>query len=226
MWIRLVLMTALGLAVAAPAIETMAEDKSLTTAKQSKRVNVGARREVQRAPHRGIVYPRVGRQVRTLPRNHRRIRVGRDRYHYHNGAFYRPRPHSSYVVVHAPLGARVRHLPPGYIGFHLGPRRYGYVNFTYYLWDRRHEEYVVVDEPEGAPAAVVAASQSSSTEVFVYPSEGQTDDQRDRDRYECYVWAVEQTGFDPSESYAANGSASDYRRAISACLEGRGYTVK
>jgi len=27
---------------------------------------------------------------------------------------------------------------------------------------------------------------------------GQTSEQRDRDRYECYLWANKQTGFDPS----------------------------
>ncbi len=37
-----------------------------------------------------------------------------------------------------------------------------------------------------------------STEVFFYPTRGQAPAQQERDRYECYVWAVKQTGFDPS----------------------------
>jgi hypothetical protein len=145
------------------------------------------------------------------------------------------------------------------------------------------------------------------TEVFFYPNQGQPPEQQDRDSYECYLWAEEQTGFDPSSpglaphhklavvpeippgtdtavgavtgailgasvasrgkgpegalvgavAGAILGSASDaarqeeayrmqsyydrqaakhtadierqasqYRRAISACLEGRGYTVR
>jgi hypothetical protein len=36
------------------------------------------------------------------------------------------------------------------------------------------------------------------TQVFFYPNAGQSPGQQDRDRYECYVWAVKQTGFDPS----------------------------
>ncbi len=36
------------------------------------------------------------------------------------------------------------------------------------------------------------------TEVIAYPSQGQTPEQLDRDRYECHSWAVKQTGFDPS----------------------------
>lgn len=37
-----------------------------------------------------------------------------------------------------------------------------------------------------------------NTTVYAYPLHGQTAEQQDRDRYECYVWAKQQTGFDPS----------------------------
>jgi len=43
-----------------------------------------------------------------------------------------------------------------------------------------------------APAAAI-------TEVFFYPAGGQSPAQQDRDRYECYLWAVKQSGFDPSQ---------------------------
>jgi hypothetical protein len=45
--------------------------------------------------------------------------------------------------------------------------------------------------------------------VFVYPANGQSAEQTDRDRYECHVWAVEQTGVDPSRA-----DASAYERVI------------
>jgi len=139
-------------------------------------------------------------------------------------------------------------------------------------------------------------------DIYIYPNNGQSDAQADRDRYECHQWAVRQSHFDPSlarnvdapqvhvvgpppgaataagavtgavigaavsgprsgpggalfgavagaiigsaadqqreeqmadaqrqynREYAAQARpAQDYRRAISACLEGRGYTVK
>lgn len=139
-------------------------------------------------------------------------------------------------------------------------------------------------------------------DVYVYPSNGQSAEQTDRDRYECHMWAVNQSHFDPSmvsadqaphvtvvtsppgantaagaitgavlgaavstprnapggalvgavagamlgaaadaqnqqqakqaqqqydREYAEHvRPAEDYRRALSACLEGRGYTVK
>lgn len=34
-------------------------------------------------------------------------------------------------------------------------------------------------------------------QVYFYPTAGQSPAQQDRDRYECYNWAVKQTGFDP-----------------------------
>jgi hypothetical protein len=37
-----------------------------------------------------------------------------------------------------------------------------------------------------------------STQIYFYPKQGQSVAQQDRDRYECYLWAVEQSGFDPS----------------------------
>lgn len=151
-----------------------------------------------------------------------------------------------------------------------------------------------VYEPGPPPAAIAR--------VVVYPAQGQSPQQVDRDRYECHVWAVQQTGFDPSQpgvpagarvvvqpanppgtgtavgaiagailgaaiagprnagaglvlggvtgaaigassdansqaqanyeqrqynrSYAqAEAGAANYRRAISACLMGRGYTI-
>lgn len=154
--------------------------------------------------------------------------------------------------------------------------------------------------PQPAPAYVLPRPD---TTVYAYPTENQSPGQQDRDRYQCSVWAVHQTGFDPSApgvpvydrvtvqgpppgtdtaigavagavlgaaisdpwdrgagavfgaltgamigsaSDDANAQASqqamseqayrqqrvlahkasDYRRALSACLEGRGYSVK
>ena len=149
-----------------------------------------------------------------------------------------------------------------------------------------------------------AASESVPPQVYFFPTQGQTAERQERDRYECYNWAVGRTGFDPSRRplpptqrhvvvpsrptgeatvggallgaiigaavsdsrnaasgaivgaaaggllgaasesaqadeearrYAAgqavasagNGrAAADYQRAMSACLEARGYTVK
>ncbi len=45
--------------------------------------------------------------------------------------------------------------------------------------------------------------------VFVYPANGQSPEQTERDRYECHVWAVQQTGVDPSRA-----DAGAYERVV------------
>jgi hypothetical protein len=53
-----------------------------------------------------------------------------------------------------------------------------------------------------APASAVP-SPLPSTQVYFYPNHGQSAAQQDRDRYECYLWAKKQTGFDPSSTQLA-----------------------
>jgi hypothetical protein len=48
-----------------------------------------------------------------------------------------------------------------------------------------------------------AKSQAPSTTVYFYPSRGQSKEQQDRDRYECYRWATDQTKFDPGQAQLA-----------------------
>jgi hypothetical protein len=40
------------------------------------------------------------------------------------------------------------------------------------------------------------------TKVYFYPMQGQSEGQQDRDRYDCHLWAVKQTDFDPTRYLA------------------------
>ena len=68
--------------------------------------------------------------------------------------------------------------------------------------------------------------------MFIYPRQSQSEEQQAKDFDACHNWAVGQTDFDPSKPPAARPDAqttqksSDYLRAISACLDGRGYTLR
>lgn len=42
-----------------------------------------------------------------------------------------------------------------------------------------------------------------STTIYFYPTQGQSVARQDRDRYECYQWAVKQSGFDPGQAQLA-----------------------
>lgn len=79
-----------------------------------------------------------------FPRGYAEVHVGRDRYYYHRGVFYRPGPRG-YYVVRAPRGAFVRVLPPHYARVYIGPSVYYRYGDVYYQ-DYRGG-YVVVDPP-------------------------------------------------------------------------------
>lgn len=45
---------------------------------------------------------------------------------------------------------------------------------------------------------VATAGELPDLTLYAYPNQGQSPEQLDRDRYECYRWAMKETGFDPS----------------------------
>ena len=45
--------------------------------------------------------------------------------------------------------------------------------------------------------------QGFAQQLFIYPTKGQNAQQQSRDRYECHAWAVQQTGYDPSNPQSA-----------------------
>ncbi len=46
--------------------------------------------------------------------------------------------------------------------------------------------------------AFLAAGPAAAQQIFVFPQQGQDQAQQDADRGACHVWAVNQTGFDPT----------------------------
>ncbi len=128
---------------------------------------------------------------------------------------------------------------------------YYYYNDAYYTWSPSAEGYVATDPPPAAiaptndapadisgydanaydgsppgsdPQAPIASgypqnasSAPGSASVYAYPSNGQTAEQQASDRRECEQWAGSQAG--------GPGSA-DYRRAVIACFQGRGYSAQ
>src|SRR5262249_37221863 len=63
------------------------------------------------------------------------------------------------------------------------------------------QEFPPAAAPSTALPPVVRVAPPGAVQsamVYVYPDKGQSAEQSDRDRYECHLWAVRQTGFDPS----------------------------
>lgn len=183
-------------------------------------------------PANAHYYPPPGHVVRTLPRGYHETHHHHDRYYYYGGVWYRPYG-GYYRVVAPPVGISVSLLPDFYTTLWFGGVPYYYANSVYYASRATGVGYVVTEPPSDAVTrGETAAVTSGSDEIFVYPRQSQSEATLARDRYECHRWAVSQTGFDPSqpgggvpESQYAVGRG-DYRRAITACLEARGYTVR
>ncbi len=51
--------------------------------------------------------------------------------------------------------------------------------------------------------ATAVLTPASAQDLFIYPAQGQSQQQLNQDRFECHNWAVGQTGFDPTRAQAA-----------------------
>lgn len=98
--------------------------------------------------------------------------------------------HHTKQVKHAKnpyrIGSHHRSLPRGYKILWISGQRYFHYNHVYYR--KVNNAYIVVEEPTNV----------TISPLYIYPALGQSDEQQRQDRYECHVWASNQTGFDPS----------------------------
>jgi hypothetical protein len=181
--------------------------------------------------HHNRSYPQRGYAVRSLPRGHRVVLHHNDRYYSSHGVWYRHH-HGRYVVVAPPIGLFVPFLPLAYATLWMNGIPYYYANETYYT--HTPGGYVVVEPPQGEVSKIPPNTEEDITgdRLFIYPSRGQSQAQQDKDRYECHQWAVEQTDYDPTQPQdeipmdEIIQQRKDYRRAMTTCLDSRGYAVK
>ena len=69
-------------------------------------------------------------------------------------------------------------------------------------------------------------TEQRALKLYVYPAAGQSEAQTSEDRYQCHVWAADQSSYDPTLATGSRDEAESYTRAFSACMEGRNYVVK
>ena len=176
----------------------------------------------------GRYYPPRGTVRPSLPDGYRPYYRGRDRFYFSGGIWYAPRG-PGFVVVAPPPGLVISVLPPYYSTVWLGGVPYYYADNVYYTWQPDQNGYAVVDPPENADAPS-PPPDSGQDDLMIYPKNGQSTEQQAADKFECNNWAKGQTGFDPTQpgggvSGDPDAARSSYNRAMSACLQGRGYQV-
>ena len=185
-----------------------------------------------RGPAFVVTAPPIGLVVPTLPTFATAIVSAGRAYLYANDVYYRPRPDlGGYEVVNDPeepgvesSGAPAASAPMSATGAPTGAAQL------------TNAANVAGTTAAAAPVATPAVESvgppgGTGSSPYFYPRNGQTPDEQARDRYDCYRFAVAQTGFDPMRvspgtpvgQYADRQGA--YDRAQTACYEGRGYSV-
>jgi hypothetical protein len=180
----------------------------------------------------GRYYPPVGTVRPALVGDYRPYYHGSDRFYFNAGVWYAPRG-TGFVVVRPPVGLVIGVLPPYYSTVWFGGVPYYYADNVYYTYQPDQSGYVVTDPPPDADAPAPPPDGPPSAQqmdLMIYPKNGQSKEQQAADQYECHNWAKGQTGFDPTQpadNAAGNPdlARSNYNRAMSACLQARGYQV-
>jgi hypothetical protein len=174
-------------------------------------------------------YPNRGSYVDRLPSDRIIVPFHNERFYFDRGVWYRPSG-SRFVVVAPPIGLSISILPPFYTTLWVGGVPYYYADGVYYNWRPVERRYIVVEPPRETE---ITRLPPASEPLFIYPKTGQNEQQQATDRYECHRWAVDQTGFDPTQPGQSGVPESDYtvksadyQRATKACLEARDYSVR
>jgi hypothetical protein len=177
----------------------------------------------------GRYYPPMGTVRPSLPDGYRPYYRGGSRYYFSGGIWYSPRG-PGFVVIRPPSGLVISVLPPYYSTVWFGGVPYYYADNVYYTQQPDQGGYAVVDPPDNADAPSPPPDGAVQEDLMIYPKNGQTKEQQAADQFECHNWASGQTGFDPTQPGGGtpgnpDTARSNYNRAMSACLQGRGYQV-
>lgn len=176
----------------------------------------------------GGPYPPIGTHVSALPKHHYSHRYRGHLYHYHGGIWYGS-ARSGFTVVAPPIGIFVPVLPPGYSTIWVAGIPYYYANNVYYVWNQERSCYMVTAQPQ--EQGDISSTQTGE-QLYTYPKNGQDEKQQADDRYECHTRAVDQTAYNPTKPeqnisvQTLRNKSSNYLRAMKACLEGKGYSVR
>jgi hypothetical protein len=139
------------------------------------------------------------------------------------------------ALIGAPAHADHRHhggyYPQTHVSFGFGygyPFGYGFYRPYYSPWYGYGPSIGVGVQvsPSRSKPSQRSAGEQRTLKMYVYPAAGQSTAQTAEDRYQCHVWAADQSGYDPTLGAGDRDDAESYTRAFTACMEGRNYVVK
>jgi hypothetical protein len=166
---------------------------------------------------------RPGHVIDRFPDRDYRVPYRGQDYFYSGGYWYRPQG-PRYIVVQPPRGIRIQYLPDYAREVWIGGSLLFLAAGSYYAYQEATQDYVVVEPPAQQPPQ----PQAQGYDVEAYPANGQSPEQVQQDGYQCYQYAVQQSGFDPRTAtyQPAPEVVQAYRQAQGNCLSSRGYQVR
>ena len=190
-----------------------------------------------------------GGMVRVLPGGCATYRFGGSPWYFGGGIWYRPWG-AGFAAFYPPVGLCLAALPFGYLTYYYGGVPYYYYQDVYYT-DAPTGGYMVAEPPAGAeaprlaapppqgaalsapapaPSAAASPNNAPADALLIIPKEGQNEQKMQTDRQNAQRYAMEESGFDPAHSDAADPGTPRarraYFRAMKSDLEERGYSVK
>ena len=175
--------------------------------------------ELDQRYHHDHYYPQRGYAMPVLPHESVSIQFGGGQYFFHSGVWFRPMG-GRFVVTLPPVGIAIPVLPPTATQVLINGVPYYYANGTYYALAPGQGYAVVVppSNPEGAQVVPPPQVVPVAPDPVIYPRNGQTAIQTESDRKACNTWATTQP--------TAMVDAAVFSRAIAACMDGRGYSIR
>ena len=166
---------------------------------------------------------RPGHVIDRFPDRDYRVPYRGQDYFFSGGYWYRPQG-PRYIVVQPPRGIRIQYLPDYAREVWIGGSLLFLAAGSYYAYQEATQDYIVVEPP----VQQQPQPQSQGYDVEAYPANGQSPEQVQQDGYQCYQYAVQQSGFDPRTAtyQPAPEVVQAYRQAQGNCLSSRGYQVQ
>ena len=165
--------------------------------------------------HHDHYYPSRGYVVAAVPAGSVNIAFRGGHYFFHGGVWFRPAG-PRFVVIAPPFGIVVPVLPPAFVTLRIGGAPYYYANGVYYT--PAPGGYVVAEPPPESDTVQAQPSPPPEPEPIIYPRNAQSPQQTEADRQECNRWATTQPN--------AMADPEVFQRAVAACMDGRGYTLR